>query len=86
MIRTKERTFIYSKTLINYTGKRIPTIVNCQGCTLNVLIMQGYREAEDYYYVKYMTTKKVIDDRYIRMNHYDKKKSMKHHKKEEEEE
>ena len=36
--------------------------------------MQGYREAEDSYFVKNVTTEKVINHRYIRINNYNKER------------
>ena len=48
--RKKEGTFTYSKTLKNYTAKRISTTVNRQGCKPNVVFMTYYRDKDDSYY------------------------------------
>ena len=55
--RTKEETFIYSKTLTHCTSKRIPSIVDWQGCNSNVVFMQGYIDADDSYHVKKLLQK-----------------------------
>ena len=61
--RTKDDYFIYCGTLPNYAEERVPIIVSWQGYSPNMVFMQGYREVEDSYYVKYVTTKSVINDR-----------------------
>ena len=62
-INTKDDSFIYCETLPNYVEERVPITVNLQGYSPNMVFMQGYREVEDSYYVKYVTTKSVINDR-----------------------
>ena len=71
--RTKDGTFKYSETLSNYIEERIPTTVNWQGYTPNVIFMQEYREAEESHFVQNVITKKAINDRYITTNNYDNK-------------
>ena len=50
--RTKDGTFIYSETLSNYVEEQIPTTLNWQEYTSNMVFMQGYIEEEDSYFGK----------------------------------
>ena len=81
--RTKDEYFIYCETRPIYLEEQVPITVSRQGYSPNVVFMKGYRKAEDYYFVKNVTNRKVINDRYIRINNYDKKNknSMKQHRK-----
>ena len=56
--RTKNDSFIYCETLPNYAEERVLITVSWQGYSLNMVFLQGYRKAEDAYFIKNMTTKK----------------------------
>ena len=71
--RTNDDSFIYSETLPIYVEEQVLITVSWQRYKSNVVFLQGYREVEDLYFVQSMTTKKVINDRYIRANNYENK-------------